>query len=350
MNDGSTFADRVFLRTVKAVALILSQSDGMKTALSVLLAAMIIASVSCGERPTPEISLKGAVIRRDADPNKQAPIADVQVVAEYGAGKSVTYSSVQGAFTITLPAQSLHLTPVTLHFRHSGYEPLDKLAAVENDLYVIRMTPIANAASADTGRPSVKIANISVRYAAKLPVIAEVGTRVKTFQVVNRGNVPCDHRHGPCSPDGRWQAAAGTISLDAEHGNQFRNARLSCIAGPCPFTRIVRDNFGLGGRTISATVLNWSDTASFLIQAEVVHPMTSQSVRRSYPVIFDRTMNFSLPVSAEGICLEAEVNGAPIVFPLGPTLGLSWAECHEQTEPENSRIYRCELKPGYEFQ
>jgi hypothetical protein len=37
------------------------------------------------------------------------------------------------------------------------------------------------------------------------------------------------------------------------------------------------------------------------------------------------------------------------VFPLGPAMTLSWADCHEQAEPENNRIYRCELRPGYEF-
>jgi hypothetical protein len=160
--------------------------------------------------------------------------------------------------------------------------------------------------------------------------------------------VPCNGR-GPCSPDGRWRASRASITLDAERGNQFRNARLSCIAGPCPFTRIERDDFSRGGRTISATVLNWSDTAAFLIQAEVVQPTVSESVRRSYPVIFDRTMNFSLPGSAEGVCLEAEINGASIVFPLGPALTLSWADCRMQPEQENNRLYRCELKPGYRF-
>ena len=85
------------------------------------------------------------------------------------------------------------------------------------------------------------------------------------------------------------QATAQTISLDAERGNQLRNARLSCIAGPCPFSSIVRDNSSRSGRTINATVLNWSDTVTYLLEAEVVHPMASQTVRHSYPVIFDRT-------------------------------------------------------------
>jgi hypothetical protein len=320
----------------------------MKRQFGLVLVLLAAFSSSCSEQQRPEITLKGAVIRRDADPNRQAPIAGVRITAEYGSGTATTTSSVQGAFSITLPTASLQTTPVTLRFRHSGYEPLDKLATLESDLYVIRMTPVASPAPSVTGGPPTAVTGVSIRYAAKAPVTADVGTQVKTFQVANRGNVPCNH-HTACSPDGRWQASAGSISLDAEQGNQFRNARLSCIAGPCPFTRIARDDFSRGGRMISATVLNWSDTTTFLIQAEVVRPITSESVRRSYPVIFDRTLNFSLPGTAEGVCLEAEINGTPIVFPLGPAMTLSWADCHEQAEPENNRIYRCELRPGYEF-
>jgi hypothetical protein len=324
-------------------------SDGrMRRQFGFVLALLVAVTTSCREQEQPEITLKGAVIRRDADPNRQTPIAGAKITAEYGSETAATTSSVQGAFSITLRTRSLQATPVTLRFRHPGYEPLDKLATLENDLYLIRMTPVPSPAPSVSGGPPIRVAGVSIRYAAKAPVTADVGTRVKTFQVVNRGNIACNH-HKPCSPDGRWQATAGSINLDAEQGNQFRNARLSCIAGPCPFTRIVRDDFSRGGRTISATVLNWSDTATFLIQAEVVRPIMSESVRRSYPVIFDRTLNFSLPGSAEGVCLEAEINGTPIVFPLGPAMTLSWADCHEQAEPENNRIYRCELRPGYEF-
>lgn len=320
----------------------------MKTLPGAALFLLTIALAACHERQPPGITLRGAVIRRDADPNRQSPVAGVRVVAEYGSGTTAAWSSVQGAFTLTLPSYAFHTVPVTLRFRHDGYEPLDQLATLPSDLYIIRMTPLPSPARAPSGGPATAVASVSIRYTAKAPAVADVGTRVKTFQVANRGNLPCK-RPGACSPDGRWKAAAQTISLDAEQGNQFRNARLSCIAGPCPFTSIVRDNFSRGGRTINATVLNWSDTVTFLFQAEVVHPMVSQTVRRSWPVIFDRTLNFSLPGSAEGVCLEAEINGTPVVFPLGPALLLSWADCNQQSDAENNRLYRCELRPGYEF-
>jgi hypothetical protein len=114
------------------------------------------------------------------------------------------------------------------------------------------------------------------------------------FAESNTGNVPCEGRP-PCSPDGRWKAAIGSTSLDAGEGQEFQNARVSCIAGPCPFTRIESDGFSRGGRKISVSVRNWSDTATFLEEAEVVHTMLSDVIRQAYPSIFDRTMTFTLP-------------------------------------------------------
>ena len=176
----------------------------------------------------------------------------------------------------------------------------------------------------------------------------DVGSAVRTFQVTNTGNKPCEGRI-PCSPDGKWKAAISATSLDASEGNQFRNARVSCIAGPCPFTRIEDEGLTDGGRVMHAVARDWSDTATFLVEAEVVHPMVSDLVRESYPVIFGQTMSFSLPALAEGPSIEAEVNGEAIVFPFGPDLYLSWAQCSLGTSKDQSKVYHCQLKPGCGF-
>ncbi len=175
-----------------------------------------------------------------------------------------------------------------------------------------------------------------------------VGSAVHTFQIVNRGNVPCSG-HRPCSPDGKWKAAIASASLDAGEGNEFRNARVSCIAGPCPFTKIVSDDFSKGVRRIHVSVLNWSDTTSFLLEAEVVRPTISAAVRDSYPVIFGQVLNFTLPAAAEGVYIQADMNAATIVYPLGPDLFLSWANCSSRVNNDQTKVYRCELKPGYKF-
>jgi hypothetical protein len=103
-------------------------------------------------------------------------------------------------------------------------------------------------------------------------------------------------------------------------------------------------------RILQISAITWSDTATFLVEADVVHRLISDLVRRSYPVIFGPALSFTLPASAEGPSIEAEVNGNPVVFPLGPDLYLSWATCSAKTDTDQSKLYSCELKPGYRFQ
>jgi hypothetical protein len=147
----------------------------------------------------------------------------------------------------------------------------------------------------------------------------------------------------------KWKAAIGSATLDAGPGKEFRNARLSCIAGPCPFTSIESDDFSKGGRTISASVRNWSDTTTFLLEADVFRSQVTDTIRQAYPVIIDQAMNFTLPASAEGPSIEAKIDGSAIVFPLGPTPVLSWANCSVRTTQDQARLYWCALKPGYRF-
>jgi hypothetical protein len=141
------------------------------------------------------------------------------------------------------------------------------------------------------------------------------------------------------------------VTLDAGPENQFRNARASCIAGPCPFTRIDSSGFVNGGRTITASAVDWSSTATFLLEAEVFRTAMSSRVRTLYPVVFGESLHFTLPPTEEGVSLEADVDGVPMVFPLGPDLYLSWATCtmRNNSEPEKTAVYRCELKPGFRF-
>ena len=165
---------------------------------------------------------------------------------------------------------------------------------------------------------------------------------------MNKGNVPCQNQ-SPCSPDGKWKASIGSESLDAGEGNEFRNARTSCIAGPCPFTKIEGEDLLQGGRALKVSARNWSDTTTFLLEAEVFHPMISDVVRTSYPVVFGQALNFTMPGAAEGVSIQADINGDAIIFPLGPNLYLSWADCNARVNRDQTKVYRCELKPGYRF-
>jgi hypothetical protein len=210
------------------------------------------------------------------------------------------------------------------------------------------MIPLMNSV-VPTNQPQVKVGNVRVRYSIKAMTELNVGSAVNTFAVENKGNVPCKGQH-PCSPDGKWKAAVGSASLDAGPGNEFRDARVSCIAGPCPFTQIESDRFSQGGRVITASARNWSDTTTFLLEAEVFHPMVSDIIHESYPVIFGNGLNFTLPAAAEGVNMQADIDGQTVIFPIGPSLFLSWAGCNARVNPDQTRVFRCTLRPGYRFQ
>jgi hypothetical protein len=315
---------------------------------AMVIAGVIIAAILLTRPHTRPLTLRGAVVRQDADPAKELPLADVDIIALYngvaiGEGKS----DASGSFTVTLRTRIWIGRSVTLQFRHADYQPLDLKEFVGDKLYVARMVALPHDATA-ANHPNVVVSNVLARYSIKTINTANVGSAVKTFEVPNAGNVPCKKRP-PCSPDGKWKAAIGSASLDAGEGNEFRNARTSCIAGPCPFTKIEAEDFLQGGREVSVSARNWSDTATFLLEAEVFRPMVADMVRTSHPVIFGQALNFTVPGSAEGISIQAEINGATITFPFGPNLYLSWADCNARVNRDQTKVYRCELKPGYQF-
>jgi hypothetical protein len=301
------------------------------------------------------ITIEGAAMQRDADTKKELPIAGVAITASDGVKSATTQSEASGYFKLVLQRGVLSEKPVTVSFRHPSYEPLDlnlqtRRLETQDELYIATMVPVPATTAAGSRRPEKVVANIRVRYTTNSRTETNVGSAVKTFQVVNKGNFPCDHQ-SPCSPDGKWKASVESASLDAGADNTFDNVRASCIAGPCPFTRIDSSGFIHGGRNIRVSALNWSDTATFVMEAEVYHTAISSNVRELYPVIFGRTLNFTLPPTQEGVSLEAEMDGSPMVFPLGPNLNLSWATCTVRTgaDVEKTTVYRCELKPDYRF-
>jgi hypothetical protein len=314
--------------------------------ITIALAVVLIATVVEHERP---VSLRGAVVKLDADPRKQSPITDVEVgVLVNDKVVADAKSDFSGYFRLILPRAIRPGHPITLQFHHADYVPLDMQETAGNQLYVAHLRPLQHLVEPPPDRPVIAISNVFVRYTIETSTSVNVGTGLKTFEVENKGNVPCN-RHAPCSPDGRWKAATASASLDAGPGNVYQDARLTCIAGPCPFTKIESDGFSAGGRVISVSVLGWSDTTTFLLQAEVYREEIGDTVRESYPVIFGDSLNFTLPASAEGPSFEAEVNGTNVVFPLAPSPILTWADCIVRAGKDQSKSYRCELKPGYRF-
>jgi hypothetical protein len=295
------------------------------------------------------VLIQGAILMQDADPRKQLPIPGVDVTATVGEMTVQSKSDASGFFRLTVPRALWRSETAELRFRHPGYQPVHITHPLTDQMYVFRMVAVTAKTVLAPSGPQATLKDVRVRYATKGATPINVGSIAKTFEVLNVGNLSCNGASS-CSPDGKWKAAVGGLTLDAGEGHEYGNARASCIAGPCPFARIESDQFSRGGRVIKVSVRNWSDTVTFLVEAEVIQTIPSDSIRKAYPIIFGREMSFTLPPAAQGPSIEADINGDEIVFPLGPALTLPWAHCNLQVGTDQTKLYRCELKPEYRFQ
>jgi hypothetical protein len=298
----------------------------------------------------PTIRIDGAVMAESADAGQQTPIDGVRVRAfADGVELAQTMSDFLGSFRLEFPRPVVPGQTITLHLDHRDYRPLDLDATVEGRLYLARLASTRPHVDAPhTSGPDVVLSDLVVRYSVATQVDTSVGSGAKEFQVANTGNIPCD-RQGACSPDGKWKATVVTVSMDAGPDNQFRHARLSCIAGPCPFTHVDRDDYTRGGQRISATVRNWSDIATFVLESEVFRSQLTDLTENLHPILLGRSLNFTLPAAAQGTSIQADVDGMEVVYPLGPKALLSWATCEVRIGTDRNRTFRCALKPGYAF-
>ncbi len=293
--------------------------------------------------PLPQAAVIGAVLTSDTDPTKQTPVAGVSISGKVGSAVVSAKSDAAGFFRLTLPLTLRLGRPIQLHFARTGYKP-EEVSLVPSDILLVqRLQPVVKRTNAQH-----TIGNVRIRYTVKTSSFIDVGTIVRTFEVKNVANQPCRGQL-PCSPNGQWKAATSDFRLDAHEDNRFRNPSVSCIAGPCPFTRIETEDLREEGRIFAVTALNWSDTATFLVEADVVHNQITDMVRESFPVQFGRSLTFSLPPTAGGPSIQAEVDGQDLVFPLGPDLVLSWADCSLKFDSDRSQSYNCELTPEYRF-
>lgn len=298
--------------------------------------------------PLHETVVAGAVIVDDKDPRRQMPIPNVKVVGTVGSHRATTISDPSGYFKLTFPGVLTIGRRISLSFVSAAYEPAQLDASSSNQLFIARLAPVRQATTAVPAAKKHKISNVRIRYTVQTESFPDAGTAVRTFVVENTANIGCRGQL-PCSPDGQWEATTGGYTLDAGEHNHFRNVRASCIAGACPFTRIESEALSQNGQMLHVTALNWGDTATFLVEADVVHSQISDMVRQSFPFEFGEGVSFTLPPRAVGPVIEAELDGQDTYFPLGPDLYLTWATCTGTPNPDRSTLYSCELKPDYSF-
>ncbi len=302
------------------------------------------------------MEIQGAVLRQDRDLRRQQPIANARVEVRSGTSLWTGKTNGEGYFRIPVRRILLPGSQIVFIITHPDFEPLHTvdfagLRAARHQLHIFRLIPTSPDSTQQTSVASpVRVTGLRVRYVENGSTENNIGSISRTFEVKNRGNQPCDSKSS-CSPDGRWKAAQTQLPLNAGAGNRFEALRISCIAGPCPFTRTETFPDANNPSILTVKAWDWSDTATFLVEAEIYHTSFSSAVHHLFPVLFGRTLNFTLPSNEEGVSIEAELNGTMMVFPLGPEGDLSWGSC-EVRESESSNpthVYHCELKPGFSF-
>ena len=266
-----------------------------------VLGAALISLLTLRERAKP-VTLTGVVIRQDSDPRKQEPIPGVEIAAAGGLALQGGQSDSSGFFHLTLPSGIKPHQPVTLLFRHPDYKPLTQIERAGDMLMLSGCRPfLALPVSCLVAQPSSFLC-VDPVYGKDLDHHG-CWKRRKNIQS-GKHRQPRMQQSEACSPNGEWKATDGTMTVDAGEGNQLHNPRVSCIAGPCPFTKIESVGLAEDGRIFKVKVRDWSDPATFLIEAEVVHAMYAENVRQSYPAILGRALDFSAPGDAEGVSLR----------------------------------------------
>ena len=107
------------------------------------------------------ITLRGAVVKQNADTRNQSPIADVEVHADDGFAVLDSKSDFSGAFRLSLRPGSRRGQPITLSFRHPNYQPLTLKEVISDNLYVIRMEPLHGEAEAGLNEATITALGMS---------------------------------------------------------------------------------------------------------------------------------------------------------------------------------------------
>ncbi len=229
---------------------------------------------------------------------------------------------------------------VNLSFRDSDYHPLDLrflvgLRSSLKKLTVAELEPVAQPSGA-VGKPSV-VSNIRIRYSVNYRAKQIFAPVWRPFKLSIRETCRASNniralrtgsgRHPRVRL--RWTLAPITNSATCAHRAFPGRAHL---LGSTP-ADIRAEAASLRPRRSIGPIPQRSSW-----KPKFSHYTTDSNVRESYPVIYGRVMHFTLPSNQEGVSIEAEIDGSPMVFPPGPDLYTSWATC--SCRRRRGKLYR----------
>jgi hypothetical protein len=177
-----------------------------------LLAVVVLVLLIRGRLQRRSASVEGAVLMQDTDPRRQLPISGVEVSTAAGETMVQSRSDAAGFFRLKVPLSLWRNETSGLDFRHPGYRSVHVSQQLGEQIYVVRMAAIASQSAPEPTGAQATLKDVRVRYATKATTPINVGSIAKTFEVANAGDVPCNHAP-VCSPNGKWKASLGGLSL-----------------------------------------------------------------------------------------------------------------------------------------
>ena len=185
----------------------------------------------------------------------------------------------------------------------------------------------------------------------RLHYTGEHRTGVKTFQIQIMGNIPCN---GSTLFPGRQMEGGNQFRVPGcGRGKRFPKCQGFLYCGPLPFhAELIMTAFPREGATSRSPCAIGRIRPHSCFRRRCSDPQISDLVRMTYPIILGTSLNFTLPPTAEGPSVEAELNGENIIFPLGPDpcFELGRLQCQRAKGNNGQKFYRCELNAGYQFQ
>ena len=152
-------------------------------------------------------TLRGAVITANPDPRKQLPISGAEITATDGISVVRSTSDSSGLFAIVLRKRIFRGHLITLRFRHMDYEPLNMSVLASGKIYLAEMMPIQSEKPiARSLATQTRSNNVVVKYSIKTATVVNIGSAVRSFEVPNKGNQPCERASSMLA---RWKMEGG---------------------------------------------------------------------------------------------------------------------------------------------
>ena len=109
-------------------------------------------------------------------------------------------------------------------------------------------------------------------------------------------------------------------------------------------------SFRRDGRHFNVSVRDWSDTTTFLLEAEVVRRMTGDTLRRILSSNFRTRCELQPARGGAGTrASKRKSMEKALFFPLDQISSYDGPIATVGVDRDQSETYRCKLKPGYQF-